>query len=493
MSNDELPESWIRCEIGEISPVVGGGTPPSKDPSNFVTPNGGTPWITPADLSRYREIYISHGARNLTTKGCANSAAKMLPKGALLFSSRAPVGYVAIASNPVCTNQGFKSFVLPHGFDSRFGYFYLRHIKPIAEAMATGTTFKELSGAAAAKLPFVIAPLAEQKRIADKLEAVLGRVDACRARLDRVPALLKRFRQSVLAAATSGKLTEEWREAAKLPISSAKDFLEQTLTLRREAWQKSAKGAAGRKYVEPEDMNSNDLPEIPKSWLWASADSVSSQVTDGEHIQPPYQSVGLPMLSAKHVRDGFVDAEGAGLIAKNAFEKALERCAPQNGDLLIVSVGATTGRVAIVENCEPFAIVRSVLLVKPLIPNRYFLRCLQSPWCFQRMTKASGASAQAHLYIKDTKRLPIPIPPLPEQQEIVRRVEALFAFADRIEARVASMQKTVERLTPATLAKAFRGELVPQDPNDEPASVLLDKLQATAGETTQKPKRRGRA
>jgi len=202
-----LRKRWTSCEIGEVAKVVGGATPPSKDPTNFDG-DGGVPWITPADLSAYRGVYIRRGARNLSEKGFATCSAAMLPAGTVLFSSRAPVGYVAIAANPVCTNQGFKSFVLPEGLDSRFVYYYLCHIRPIAEERATGTTFKELSGAAASRLPLQIAPTNEQQRIADKLDAVLARVDACCERLDRVPAILKRFRQSVLTAATSGKLTE---------------------------------------------------------------------------------------------------------------------------------------------------------------------------------------------------------------------------------------------------------------------------------------------
>ncbi len=205
-----LPPGWVLCEIGEVCQVVGGGTPPSKDPANF-TDEDGIPWITPADLSGYSKAFIERGARNLTELGYKRSSAKLVPPGTVLFSSRAPVGYVAIAANELATNQGFKSFVPPKEVDSRFLYYYLRHIRPLAEARATGTTFKELSGSNAAKLPLLIPPLAEQKRIADKLDALLARVDRCRARLDRVPLILKRFRQAVLAAATSGKLTEEWR------------------------------------------------------------------------------------------------------------------------------------------------------------------------------------------------------------------------------------------------------------------------------------------
>lgn len=156
-----LPQGWAKCNIGEVTKVVAGGTPHSSDETNF-TKEGGIPWLTPADLSGYKKTYISRGARNLSEKGFQACSAVKLPAGTVLFSSRAPIGYVAIAENEISTNQGFKSFILPDELNSRFVYHYLRFIKPVAEQMATGTTFKELSGATAAKLPLLIAPVPER-------------------------------------------------------------------------------------------------------------------------------------------------------------------------------------------------------------------------------------------------------------------------------------------------------------------------------------------
>jgi type I restriction enzyme S subunit len=177
------------------------------------------------------------------------------------------------------------------------------------------------------------------------------------------------------------------------------------------------------------------------------------------------------MLSAKHVRDGYVAPEGAGLISESSFRKALERCAPTKGDILVVSVGATTGRSAIVEGSDPFAIVRSVLMLRPLIPSRFLLHWLQTAWAFQWMTQASGASAQPHLYIRDIKRLPVPVPPLAEQLEMVRQTDELLTLADSLRTRLETVERRIERSSQAVLAKAFRGELAfsPNSTNGEPA------------------------
>ncbi len=204
-------KNWIELSIGDIADVIAGGTPQAGNPDNFQEPGTGIAWLTPADLSGYKEKYISLGARDLSQQGYDSSSAKLLPKGSIVFSSRAPIGYVAIAKNDISTNQGFKNFVFTHGVDSSFAYHYLRSIKDIAESLGTGTTFKEISGATAKTLPFVLPPLAEQKVIADKLDTLLAQVETTKARLERIPQILKTFRQSVLASAVSGKLTEEWR------------------------------------------------------------------------------------------------------------------------------------------------------------------------------------------------------------------------------------------------------------------------------------------
>src|SRR5438105_9759043 len=128
--------------MGEVSTVVGGGTPDTRRPEYF---GGDIAWLTPADLSNYTAKHISHGARNLTRAGINNSGAQLMPAGSVLFSSRAPIGYVAIAANEICTNQGFKSFVLENGLNTDFVYYYLRHAKPLATKLASGTTFLEIS------------------------------------------------------------------------------------------------------------------------------------------------------------------------------------------------------------------------------------------------------------------------------------------------------------------------------------------------------------
>ena len=140
----EIPNSWEFTTMGEISTVIGGGTPKTKEPDNYE--GGSIPWLTPADLSGYTKKKIGHGKRFITEKGLSTSSARMMPVDTVLYTSRAPIGYVAIASNPICTNQGFKSFFLNDGILPDYVYWYLKGTKDLAESLASGTTFLELSG-----------------------------------------------------------------------------------------------------------------------------------------------------------------------------------------------------------------------------------------------------------------------------------------------------------------------------------------------------------
>lgn len=156
--------SWELKKLSEVADIIGGATPKSDVDEYF---NGDIPWITPKDLSGYNNRYISKGERNITKLGLENSSAKLLPKGAVLFTSRAPIGYVVIADNEVSTNQGFKSLVLKDGNIPEFFYYLLKHNVPLFEARATGSTFKEVSGQVVKNTELLIPSIDIQKKIVD--------------------------------------------------------------------------------------------------------------------------------------------------------------------------------------------------------------------------------------------------------------------------------------------------------------------------------------
>lgn len=166
---------WKTVKIEDVAEVVSGGTPSTKREEYY---GGEIPWITPKDLSGYNLKYISNGERNITKAGLENSSAKLLPKGTILFSSRAPIGYVAIADCELATNQGFKNLICnPELVDNHFMYYKLKTLKESFESIAGGSTFKEVSGKLVKQFEIFLPPLTEQRKIANLLSAIDNKIE----------------------------------------------------------------------------------------------------------------------------------------------------------------------------------------------------------------------------------------------------------------------------------------------------------------------------
>ena len=167
---------WKEYKLSDIGTIVGGATPSTKDSDNYD--DGEIAWLTPKDLSTFSERYISRGERNITEKGFKSSSTKMLPTNTILFSSRAPIGYVAIAANEMCTNQGFKSIIPNSKVNYMFLYYLLKYKKAAIEGMGSGTTFKEVSGNVMKNIEVCIpTDLNVQKKIADVLNAIDSKIE----------------------------------------------------------------------------------------------------------------------------------------------------------------------------------------------------------------------------------------------------------------------------------------------------------------------------
>ena len=197
---------WPIKGLGEVCEIVSGSTPRTTVREYW---GGDIPWITPDDLSGYAEKTIARGARSLTPAGYESCSTHLVPAGTALYTSRAPIGYVAIAAQPVCTNQGFKSFVPSSALDSDFLYWFLRFSTPRIRKLGSGTTFPELSKTTAREIPIPVPPLADQRRIVAEVERRLSLVDALAA---ATTAALKRstaLRRSILERAFTGQLVPQ--------------------------------------------------------------------------------------------------------------------------------------------------------------------------------------------------------------------------------------------------------------------------------------------
>lgn len=207
---------WIKCKISDIGTVVGGATPPTKKTENYE--NGNISWITPKDLSSFNGRYIEHGERNITEVGLKSCHTQLMPKNSVLFSSRAPIGYVAIAAKEMCTNQGFKSIIPNENTDSLFLYYLLKYNKDKIENMGSGTTFKEVSGTI---MKNIVVSVPTDKQIQIKISSFLGVIDDKIEENEKINNNLEQQAEAIFANEflSLDTLPEGWKQASLIDIA----------------------------------------------------------------------------------------------------------------------------------------------------------------------------------------------------------------------------------------------------------------------------------
>jgi type I restriction enzyme, S subunit len=258
----ELPDGWHWATMGEVAKVVGGSTPKTGEPSYW---GGEIPWITPDDLSGFTGKYIERGRRSITQAGYNSCSTQMVPAGTVLFTSRAPIGYVAIARNPACTNQGFKSFVCGDDVDPEYVLWYLRSSRDLVRSLGSGTTFLELSGKAAAKVPIPIPPLDEQRRIVENIEQQVTRIEAAENALRASHRRVKSLRAAILDEAWRSQ-ADDWTIASMADLAWDSDYgTSQKATYEAAGWPilRIPNVVGGR--VELADLKYATIPEQLRS------------------------------------------------------------------------------------------------------------------------------------------------------------------------------------------------------------------------------------
>ena len=261
-----LPKGWETVAIGEIAEVIGGGTPSSKVDEYW---GGSIPWLTPKDLSGYDFRRVKSGKRNITDSGLANSSARLLPKNTVLVTSRAPIGYVALADNEIATNQGFKSLILNDGCDPDFFYYLIKHNVPTLEAVPSGTTFKEISGKTFKQIKFNVPPLPEQKAIAHILGSLDDKIELNRRMNETLEAMAQALFKSWFvdfdpvidnALAAGNAIPDELKERAAI---------RQRLGDKRKSLPDDIRRLFPSEFACTEEMG-----WIPKGWTPQSIDSI---------------------------------------------------------------------------------------------------------------------------------------------------------------------------------------------------------------------------
>ena len=330
-------------------------------------------------------------------------------------------------------------------------------------------------------LEMPLAPEPEQQRIVNQLDTLLVRVQACNERFDAIPALLKRFRQTILDVATTGQLTDGWRKEQQCRVTA-----EEVVTARLAAAGARPTKAAAAFFTShhPADPPKGVLPD---TWLLTHVGMVGS-VSNGStpsRQEPLYWGSGIPWVSSGEVANGVI-RQTREQITSDGFKNSSVRLLPRGSVLMaMIGEGKTRGQSAIldIDACINQNIA-GVVPVGSILNSKYLWFWFRREYENTR-TKGNGTGPKA-LNCERVRELEINLPPIAEQAEIVRRVEAMFGMADRIEARCTAARTQAQRLTPLVLAKAFRGELVPQDPSDEPASELLARIESANTAATAK-------
>ncbi|MFN0157089.1 MAG: restriction endonuclease subunit S [Bacteroidota bacterium] len=328
------------------------------------------------------------------------------------------------------------------------------------------------------RTPIAVPPLPEQHRIVEKLEKLLDRIRCADASIERVPVLLKQFRQAVLAAACSGKLVEQ--DSDDEPASA---LLERIRVERRKQWEVNliAKGKdpQNHSYIEPAEPNTVNLSELPNGWTWTNFGMLAKVSSGYAFKAKEFSDIGVPVVRISNLIDERVEINGCVRIDPKYLQLA-SQFVLKEGDVLIAMSGATTGKTAIFDLEEKVLLNQRVgkfFVTSDTNVSRRFLWYLIERIKSQIIEMAWGC-AQPNISGSEIETIVIPLPPLPEQRRIIKRVNDLFNIADTIEVEVVKAKVNSANIVQSILAKAFRGELVEQDPRDEPASKLLDMILA---------------
>lgn len=321
------------------------------------------------------------------------SSARLLPKNSVLFSSRGPIGYVAIAKNEITTNQGFKSLVPSPHYDPSFAYYFLKHRKDYIESQASGTTFKEISGKKLGEIQFPLPPLPEQQRIVAKLDGLFRHLDSLKEKLDRIPKLLKSFRQQVLTQAVTGELTKEWRETNNVILDAAIIEGNEIISAKKNLYRNRTTNFL-KKLEESLSLEINRAC-FSSDWCTIKPEFIASPEKYSIGIGPfgsnlkvsDYKTEGYPLIFVRNV----IANNFNGMEPKYVDEKKYRELLPHSikpGDLLITKMGTPPGDCRLYPESAKNGIITSDVL-KLRIWKKYFV-----PKFYEYAVSSKGASKQ---------------------------------------------------------------------------------------------------
>lgn len=481
-----IPEGWFLTPLETIATWGSGGTPSRKVAAYY---GGNVPWIKTGDLG---DRVVTNASEFITDEAVENSSAKWFPKGSVVLAMYgATIGKTSILGLDATTNQACGVGHPIEGVTfTEFLYYFLCNEKDAFIAKGKGGAQPNISQALIKAHHIALPPLAEQKVIAEKLDELLARVESTKTRLDAIPVILRSFRQSVLAAAVSGKLTEEWR--GENECEAVKKLIE------KNAAKKNGKLKVPKKSKWDQDI---DLFDLPNGWSWIENHKLAIDSNTAICAGPfgtifkakDFRESGVPIIFLRHVKESGFNQRKPNYMDDAVWSEFHQDYSIYGGELLVTKLGDPPGESCIYPNDFGTAMVTPDVLKMNVDAEvadiKYLMYFFNSPISKKMVGDAAFGATRLRIDIPLFKSFPIPLPPRDEQAEIVRRIEELFAFADKIEAQVNAAQLRVNNLTQSILAKGFKGELTSdwRAANSElisgenSAEALLERIKAERG------------
>lgn len=462
-----LPEFWEWATLSDAAELIFGQSPPSE---TYNKRGDGLPFFQgKAEFS---------GLHPAISKFCT-APSRLAQPGDILISIRAPVGPTNVADRACGIGRGLTAIRVKSGVDASYLRHFLRYTEASLADKGTGTTFSAITKPVLSRHAIALAPSGEQRRIASKIDQLFSQIEAGDTALQHAQALLERYRKSVLTAAVTGELTRDWREKNRDDIEPADKLLQRILTARRGALRASNGRTA---YNEPCPPDVGGLHDLPEGWNWVTLETVA-HVKGGITVdakRKPAAPVTVPYLRVANVQRGYLDLSDVKQIIVE--ETKISELLLRDGDILLNEGGDLDklGRGSVwhdeISPCtHQNHVFRARLFNPDCIPElvSWHANTLGSDFFIEQGKHTTNL---ASISLSKLRRLPVPLIPLAEQREIYRRVQLKIGQAMDALAGLEELRRNSDLLRRSVLKTAFEGRLVPQDANDEPASVLLARI-----------------
>ncbi|HGW4085365.1 TPA: restriction endonuclease subunit S [Klebsiella michiganensis] len=482
----ELPAGWEWVTLATVGEIVGGGTPKSDNPQYWA--KNGIKWLTPADLYGLKGKYISSGARDISPAGLSNSSARLMPKGSVLFSSRAPIGYVAIADAELSTNQGFKSCV-PYIKDSAeyIYYFLLASAKKI-DAEASGTTFKEVSGAIVSKILFPLPPLSEQLKIVSRANELMALCDQLEQHsltsLDAHQQLVETLLATLTDSQNADELAENWARISEhfdtlFTTEASIDALKQTILqlavmgklvpqdpndepaselLKRIAQEKAqlVKDGKIKKQKPLPPISDEEKPfELPEGWEWVKLGNILHDIKYGTSQKCDYNISGYPVLRIPNIVKGIIDL--ADIKYGALTDSELKDLTLNENDLLFIRSNGSTNIVGqstlVQQDLKDHAYAGYIIRVR--LHNKYinatYINMIMKSNLIREQIEGPirTTTGVKNINSNELMGLLVPLPPKNEQGIIIKKISEIDTTISNLKVNIQSAQQTQLHLADA--------------------------------------------